>query len=336
MHIFIALHQSMELLIAFLVGWCFRAQPFVVQPHQSAAVAAVLSDAMLPLMITILVGPDGLTQGKSDALIACRSEAPHGAPAPTHSAHDGAHPPGTAYAISPSPSDSDPKHPHMLLVLNPGDVEVPQPPRTRRPATGFRGVGAGAAAARAGAAAARADAGPARETSAAESARQSEGQSVTIRESVTIRAAVESVRQAIRGHQRPSEASESVREATMGIELRSLRVVSHPPAELPMPALTEAPCRAITEAPCRAITEATGPAGGPSAMPGAHTGAMPSAGADGGGLRGGLRGGALTASASAVSSPRVVDDDDERAPSTYGPSTYAPISRDVRDDDADT
>ena len=114
----------------------------------------------------------------------------------------------------------------------------------------------------------------------------------------------------------------------MGIELRSLRVVSHPPAELPMPALTEAPCRAITEA--------TGPAGGPSAMPGAHTGAMPSAGADGGGLRGGLRGGALAASASAVSSPRVVDDDDERAPSTYGPSTYAPISRDVRDDDADT
>ena len=317
MHIFIALHQSMELLIAFLVGWCFRAQPFVVQPHQSAAVAAVLSDAMLPLMITILVGPDGLTQGKSDALIACRSEAPHGAPAPTHSAHDGAQPPATAYAIGPTPSETDPKPPHMLLVLNPGDVEQPQPARSRRPATGFRGVGAGAAAA-------RAVAGPARETSAAESVRQSVAPSVTIRESVAIRAAVESVREAIRGHQRPSEVSESMREATMGIELRSLRVVSHPPAELHMPALTEAPCRALTEA--------TGPAGGQSAD------------ADGGGLRGG----ALAVSASAVSSPRAAADDDERAPRTYGPSTllpvpstllpstYAPISREVRDDDADT
>ena len=103
----------------------------------------------------------------------------------------------------------------------------------------------------------------------------------------------------------------------MGIELRSLRVVSHPPAELHMPALTEAPCRALTEA--------TGPAGGQGAD------------ADGGGLRGG----ALAVSASAVSSPRAAADDDERAPRTYGPSTllpstYAPISREVRDDDADT
>ena len=105
----------------------------------------------------------------------------------------------------------------------------------------------------------------------------------------------------------------------MGIELRSLRVVSHPPAELHMPALTEAPCRALTEA--------TGPAGGQSAD------------ADGGGLRGG----ALAVSASAVSSPRAAADDDERAPrtllpvpSTLLPSTYAPISREVRDDDADT
>ena len=45
---------------------------------------------------------------------------------------------------------------------------------------------------------------------------------------------------------------------------------------------------------------------------------------------------ALTEAGFEVAGASSVDDDDERAPISYGPSTYAPISRDVRDDDADT
>merc|ERR1719502_364663 len=69
--LFLACHQLMELVVAIIIGYTFRAQPFNVLFQQVQQVAAELADQMLPSITTIEVKPDML---QGDNLIAWRSD----------------------------------------------------------------------------------------------------------------------------------------------------------------------------------------------------------------------------------------------------------------------
>ena len=58
--LFLALHQSMELLVAVMIGYTFRSQPFNILFAQVQQVAAELADQMLPTITTIEVKEDML------------------------------------------------------------------------------------------------------------------------------------------------------------------------------------------------------------------------------------------------------------------------------------
>ena len=107
---FIACHQAMELVVATSIGYTFRARSFHVHFSQAAQVAAELADQMLAPFTTIQVEP---TAEESAGRIAWRTAPPtEGAPTESKSL------------------------PPTLLLLNPGDVEVPQPCR----ASGVQGA----------------------------------------------------------------------------------------------------------------------------------------------------------------------------------------------------
>mmetsp|Transcript_29257 Transcript_29257/g.75401 ORF Transcript_29257/g.75401 Transcript_29257/m.75401 type:complete len:674 (+) Transcript_29257:26-2047(+) len=132
-HWFIACHQIMELLVACLVGYTFRAQPFLIPPQQSAAVASVLADQMLPTMVTIELGTGGI-EDKSHSLIAARADLVKQG---TGEDEDEARAAATAAAAATANA------PPTLLIVNPGDVEMPQPRRGTSSTTtsAFTGVG---------------------------------------------------------------------------------------------------------------------------------------------------------------------------------------------------
>merc|ERR1719171_2379378 len=97
----------MELVIASVIGYTFRARPFNILFEQVQQVAAELADQMLPSITTIEVKPEML---QGDNLVAWRTDlalGPRGMPL------------------------REPPLPPTLVVLNPGDTELPQPPVTR-------------------------------------------------------------------------------------------------------------------------------------------------------------------------------------------------------------
>ena len=100
--LFIALHQTMELIVAASIGLTFRAQPFNILFQQVQQVAAELADQMLPSITTIEVKSEVL---QGDNLIAWRSDL--GLDAGRHPTRPNEHLPPT------------------LVVLNPGDTELP-------------------------------------------------------------------------------------------------------------------------------------------------------------------------------------------------------------------
>ena len=101
--LFIALHQTMELVVAASIGLTFRAQPFNILFQQVQQVAAELADQMLPSITTIEVKSDVL---QGDNLIAWRSDL---------GLDSGRHP----------TRPNEPQLPPTLVVLNPGDTELP-------------------------------------------------------------------------------------------------------------------------------------------------------------------------------------------------------------------
>merc|ERR1719473_1835044 len=95
--LFVLLHQLMELFIAVGIGYTFRAQPFNVLFQQVQQVATELADQLLPSITTVEIKPD-LLNGAD--LIAWRSELQLQ---------------GGGYEQMPA----------TLVVLNPGDKEMP-------------------------------------------------------------------------------------------------------------------------------------------------------------------------------------------------------------------
>ena len=108
--LFVLLHQLMELFIAVAIGFTFRAQPFNVLFQQVQQVASDMADQLLPSITTVEIKPD-LLNGAD--LIAWRADLRLGAEGDTHM-------------------------PTTLVVLNPGDKEMPPPstvPSRRIPAS---------------------------------------------------------------------------------------------------------------------------------------------------------------------------------------------------------
>jgi len=124
--LFVLLHQLMELVIAVGIGYTFRAQPFNVLFQQVQQVATELADQMLPTITTVEVKDEEIDGSN---LIAWRA-----------SLDLSAHPNGAPL-------------PDTLVVLNPGDEEMPQP---RATSTRASGASAAASAAASGAVSAQA------------------------------------------------------------------------------------------------------------------------------------------------------------------------------------
>eukprot|EP00316_Scyphosphaera_apsteinii_P020189 CAMPEP_0119313406 /NCGR_PEP_ID=MMETSP1333-20130426/28978_1 /TAXON_ID=418940 /ORGANISM="Scyphosphaera apsteinii, Strain RCC1455" /LENGTH=671 /DNA_ID=CAMNT_0007318237 /DNA_START=28 /DNA_END=2043 /DNA_ORIENTATION=- len=104
--LFVLLHQTMELVIAIGIGYTFRAQPFNVLFQQVQQVATELADQLLPSITTVELKP-GVFNGSN--LIAWRASLDLNSP---------------ASAL-----------PTTLVVLNPGDEEMPQSSATQVPHT---------------------------------------------------------------------------------------------------------------------------------------------------------------------------------------------------------
>ena len=115
MSTFLTVHQLMELVIAVGIGHTFRARHFNVLFTQVQQVAAELADQMLPSITTVQLKETEL-QGQN--LIAWR---------PT---------------LNLPSASSAPSLPPTLVVLNPGDSELPQPPRSARRPPGLAGLAA--------------------------------------------------------------------------------------------------------------------------------------------------------------------------------------------------
>jgi len=114
--LFILLHQVMELLVAIIIGYHFRSRPFHIHTAQVAAVAAELADQMLPSITTIEVKMD-LENGEPDKSCIDNRIA----------------------WCSDSDRARDNRLPATVIVLNPGDEELPPPPRSSalRPGRGL-------------------------------------------------------------------------------------------------------------------------------------------------------------------------------------------------------
>jgi len=100
--LFILLHQLMELTIAIGIGYTFRAQPFNILFHQVQQVAQEIADQLLPTITTVEIKPGILSGGNN--LIAWRE--------------------------SLDLTNVQPQLPPTLVVLNPGDTEIPTPSTT--------------------------------------------------------------------------------------------------------------------------------------------------------------------------------------------------------------
>ena len=100
--LFLALHQLMEVVIASAIGYAFRAQPFNILFEQVQQVAAELADQMLPAITTIEIKDDLLASDADNNLIAWRSD-----------------------LLLPQARRNEQQLPATLIVLNPGDTEIP-------------------------------------------------------------------------------------------------------------------------------------------------------------------------------------------------------------------
>jgi len=105
---FILCHQGMEVAVSLIIGFHFRSRPLTVATSQVVAVATELADQMLPSITTIEVKMD-VVNGQP-------------AQAPSHC--------GDHIALRADGRTNDSRLPPTVIVLNPGDQEVPQPPRT--------------------------------------------------------------------------------------------------------------------------------------------------------------------------------------------------------------
>lgn len=101
--IFLSLHSLMEILVAVAIGYSFRAQPLNVHFQQVQQVAAELAEHMLPSITTVEVKPETFS---GEGLVAWRAD----------------------MDLNAQRRQGEPQIPSTILVLNPGDIEVHNPP----------------------------------------------------------------------------------------------------------------------------------------------------------------------------------------------------------------
>jgi hypothetical protein len=104
--LFVALHSLMEILVAVVIGYTFRAQPLNVHFQQVQQVAAELAEQLLPSITTVEVKPETFS---GEGLVAWRPD----------------------LDLNAHRRQGEPQMPSTILVLNPGDIEVHDTPAPR-------------------------------------------------------------------------------------------------------------------------------------------------------------------------------------------------------------